>query len=640
MLQLSKQSTLLFVAVALTTAAAVACRPPTPAADKGARPAVSPEPGQTSAPTTIPTMAPTPTIVPPATGPERIAFVSDREGGLGDIYVMNADGSGITNLTNHPQGGSSPQWSPDGERIAFISSRSGDFDIYVMNVDGSELRQLTDNQADDSSFDWSPDGTQIVFSSNVDGDYDIYVMNDDGSRVRQYSSNTTIDELDPVWSPDGSQIAFLCVFTTPPEVTEVCVMNADGSHPLNMTTTQEDARGIAWSPDGNQIAFVSPSWPGEIYVMNANATEKRQLTQDSADDQQPVWSPDGTKIAFRSDRDGDLEIYVMKADGSEQKQLTNNTDDDFSPVWSPDGTRIAFHSASSIGAHDVDIYVMYADGSGLINLTNSPSKDLFPDWQPGPGAASQDGQPDTRTLALPAVCPEPTDRISTISPIIPDTTVIDAFEPQILDYLNARGSAEGLQAALNEITLSDGGTTWQARTQVETVDVTGDTTPEVVMDLSFLVPGQYAEGGIFVFMCREGQYEGGAVAGMFGQVFSPSDPDPGIRAIQDMNGNGLPEIVFSNIEIIGTAANFTRAFRIIEWDGSRFVDLIEEGPFKDNAVRVNNGDGEIVDTDGNGTLELLLTNGPGRGIEPDPEEQSYVEIWGWDGIAFRLVRSG
>jgi hypothetical protein len=100
-----------------------------------------------------------------------------------------------------------------------------------------------------------------------------------------------------------------------------------------------------------------------------------------------------------------------------------------------------------------------------------------------------------------------------------------------------------------------------------------------------------------------------------------------------MNGNGVAEIVFSEIEIIGTHANFTRAFRIIEWDGSQFVDLIEEDPFfEDNAARVENGDGEMVDADGNGTLELLLTNGPGL-----PDEPGFVETWGWDGTAFRVV---
>jgi len=259
-----------------------------------------------------------------------------------------------------------------------------------------------------------------------------------------------------------------------------------------------------------------------------------------------------------------------------------------------------------------------------------------------PPPSQEPPPPATHTPAPPMDCPAPTGRMASISPIAPGTAVVEGFEPQIAAYLNTRGSAEGLQATLGEVTLRDGETTWLARTRVETVDVTGDAVPEVVLDLSFFVPYQYAEGGVFVYTCRAGQYEGGAVARLGGQVFTADDPDPGIRAIQDMNGNGVAEIVFSQIEMIGTQANFTRAFRIVEWDGHQFVDLIAEDPlFGDNAARVENGDGEIADTDGDGTLELLLTHGRGRGPEadPDPEGQGWVETWGWDGTAFRVVGS-
>ncbi len=85
----------------------------------------------------------------------RIAFVSDRDG-LGEIYVMNADGSGQTNLTNNPADDLDPAWSPDGKRITFASERDGDYEIYVMNADGSGQTRLTDNPAHDAGSHWSP----------------------------------------------------------------------------------------------------------------------------------------------------------------------------------------------------------------------------------------------------------------------------------------------------------------------------------------------------------------------------------------------------------------------------------------------------------------------------------------------------
>ena len=87
--------------------------------------------------------------------PERIAFASDRDGNF-EIYVMNADGSNQTNLTNDPAGDLAPIWSPDGSRIAFASSRDGNPEVYVMNADGSGLANLTGNPDYDGSHAWSP----------------------------------------------------------------------------------------------------------------------------------------------------------------------------------------------------------------------------------------------------------------------------------------------------------------------------------------------------------------------------------------------------------------------------------------------------------------------------------------------------
>ena len=90
-----------------------------------------------------------------AQGAAKIAFASNREGNE-DIYVMNADGSGLTRLTDNPADDSEPAWSPDGSRIAFSSDRDDPGDIYVMNADGTGQTRLTDNPADDHAPAWSP----------------------------------------------------------------------------------------------------------------------------------------------------------------------------------------------------------------------------------------------------------------------------------------------------------------------------------------------------------------------------------------------------------------------------------------------------------------------------------------------------
>ena len=94
----------------------------------------------------------------------------------------------------------SPTWSPDGSRIAFDSERDGNLEVYVMNADGTGQTRLTDNPAADGVPAWSPDGSRIAFMSNRDGDYEIYVMNTDGSGQTRLTVNSAAD-VAPAWSP-------------------------------------------------------------------------------------------------------------------------------------------------------------------------------------------------------------------------------------------------------------------------------------------------------------------------------------------------------------------------------------------------------------------------------------------------------
>src|SRR5437773_823208 len=101
----------------------------------------------------------------------KIAFVRTSGTEAGDVYVMNADGSGQRRLTRDWANDVLPDWSPDGRRIAFVSKRDGNSEVYVMNADGSGERRLTRNTADDAEPAWSPDGRTIVFESNRHGNF-------------------------------------------------------------------------------------------------------------------------------------------------------------------------------------------------------------------------------------------------------------------------------------------------------------------------------------------------------------------------------------------------------------------------------------------------------------------------------------
>jgi len=235
---------------------------------------------------------------------------------------MNADGSGVTQVTTDPLDELLPLFSPDGTQIVF-GRCSSICDIVVINADGSGERTILNDGFPGA---WSPDGNRIVLGRN-DG---LYVINADGSGlVRVLDPDFVTD-----WSPDGRQ---LMIVSRRDGDLELYPTNLDGSGVTQLThNTCDDNAGTGWSPDGTRIAFNNNcDGDNEIFVMNADGSGVTQLTQNEFDDGGAVWSPDGTQLAFESSRAGDTQIFVMNADGSNVTQLTSGPSGvtNFAPHW-------------------------------------------------------------------------------------------------------------------------------------------------------------------------------------------------------------------------------------------------------------------------------------------------------------------
>ncbi len=277
-------------------------------------------------------------------------FTTQRSGDLTPlIAVIEADGSGLHVLTP----GNDPEWSPDGTMIAFSGSGADrSAGIYVMNADGSDVRQVTNNAEGifDEDPSWSPDGRRIVFSRSAldlsgpdplpaKSFRDLYLVAVDGTDLTKLLGGPT-DDFAPDWSPDGSIIAFVRIVDPAAQgarsTQQIWTVLADGSDARGITRLADGAGEPDWSPDGSALAFDDGE---DISIVDADGKGLRTLELPSewgelaAFPNGPTWSPDGARIAFAAGPDEDHDIFLVDVGGTNLERLTGPDGQDNEPSW-------------------------------------------------------------------------------------------------------------------------------------------------------------------------------------------------------------------------------------------------------------------------------------------------------------------
>lgn len=300
-------------------------------------PTFTPTPSATPSPS--PTLTPVPTVLG---GSGQIAFASIRDSDVPNIYMINTDGTGLTQITNLPEGACKPSWSPDGMRLVFISPCAQNREIYsnsslfIINVDGTNLTHLPGYAGGDFSPSWSPDGKFIAFVSLRDQTIpQIFIYSFENDTVVRMAQDPARPETFPSWSPDGSMLVFSG------QDNQIHAMNIDGTGRFLLGRNAGDSRNTepVWAANGKTVVFTH--WPLDTNIPALMAVQFSPegglvaLIPNSRLLNQPSFSPDSSMLAVMGFPNGQRDIMIIGVSGIGLINVTNDTYYDFNPAWRP-----------------------------------------------------------------------------------------------------------------------------------------------------------------------------------------------------------------------------------------------------------------------------------------------------------------
>ncbi len=275
----------------------------------------------------------------------QIVVTSDRAGGKArEVFVMDWDGYGVSQVSKHKSVALSPAWAPDGQSVAYTAyafhkkEKTRNADLFSYGLYSGKRFLLSSRKGINSGAAYDPLGKFIYLTLSQGGNPDIFRMTTDGKYLKRITRGPAgAMNVEPAISPDGKKIAFSSDRSGRPMI---YTMNIDGTGIKRVTFAGRYNATPSWAPDSKKIAFAG--WDkghNDIFVMNPDGTSLERLTSavkrsgKYANNEDPTFSPDGRHIMFVSDRTGKKQLYIVNVDGTNERRITVDRHNYYKPKW-------------------------------------------------------------------------------------------------------------------------------------------------------------------------------------------------------------------------------------------------------------------------------------------------------------------